>query len=49
MLSMQNSMKMNARVLPLLTWHICRIIVNSLGPIVSTCILNQFKRSLVIK
>jgi hypothetical protein len=26
-----------------LTWHICRIIVDSLGPIVSTCILNQAK------
>jgi len=24
-----------------LTWHICRIIVDSFGPIVSTCILNQ--------
>ncbi len=26
---------------PPLTWHICHIIVDSLGPIVSTCILNQ--------
>jgi hypothetical protein len=34
---------MNARVPPPLTWHICRIIVDSLGPIVSTCILNQSK------
>jgi len=33
----------NARVPPPLTWHICRIIVDSLGPIVSACILNQSK------
>jgi len=32
---------MNAIVPPPLTWHICCIIVDSLGPIVSTCILNQ--------
>jgi hypothetical protein len=32
---------MNARVPPLLTWHIFYIIVNSFGPIVSTCISNQ--------
>jgi len=36
-------MKMNARILPPLTWHICRIVVDSLSPIVSTCILNQSK------
>ncbi len=38
---MQNFVKINARVPPLLTWHICHIIVDSLGPVVSTCILNQ--------
>jgi hypothetical protein len=32
---------MSARVPPLLTWHICRIIIDFFGPIVSTCILNQ--------
>ncbi len=34
---------MNARVPPPLTWHICRIIVDFLGPIVFACILNQFR------
>jgi hypothetical protein len=34
---------MSARVPPPLTWHICRIIVDYLGPIVSTYILNQLK------
>jgi hypothetical protein len=34
---------MNARVPPPLTWHICRIIVNFLGLVVSICVLNQFK------
>jgi hypothetical protein len=34
-------MKMNARVPPPLTWHICHIIVDSLGLVVSVCILNQ--------
>jgi hypothetical protein len=32
---------MNAKVSPPLTWHICHIIVDSLGHVVSTCILNQ--------
>ncbi len=32
---------MSARVPLPLTWHICRIIVDSLGLIVSACILNQ--------
>jgi hypothetical protein len=40
---MHNSMRMSARVPSPLTWHICRIIVDSLRPIVSTCILNQSK------
>jgi hypothetical protein len=34
---------MSARVPPLLTWHICCIIVDSLGLVVSACILNQSK------
>jgi hypothetical protein len=34
-------MRMSARVPPPLTWNICHIIVDSLCPIVSTCILNQ--------
>jgi hypothetical protein len=34
-------MRMSARVPPPLTWHICCIIVDSFGHVVSTCILNQ--------
>ncbi len=34
---------MSARVPPPLTWHICHIIVDYFGLVVSTCILNQFK------
>jgi hypothetical protein len=34
---------MSAKVPLPLTWHICRIIVDFLGPILSTCILNQLK------
>jgi hypothetical protein len=30
-----------ARIPPPLTWHICRIIIDSFGPIVFACILNQ--------
>jgi hypothetical protein len=36
-------MRMSARVPPPLTWHICRIIVDSFGLVVSTCILHQSK------
>jgi hypothetical protein len=32
---------MSAKTPPPLTWHICQIIVDSLGPVVSTWILNQ--------
>jgi len=32
---------MSARVPPPLTWHICHIIVDSLGLVVYACILNQ--------
>ncbi len=32
---------MSARVPPPLTWHICCIIVDSLGLVVYACILNQ--------
>jgi hypothetical protein len=35
--------RMNARVPPPLTWHICRIIVDFLGPIMSVCILNHYR------
>ncbi len=40
---MHNFVRMNASVLAPLTWHICHIIVDSLGLIVSTYILNQSK------
>jgi hypothetical protein len=36
-------MRVNAIVPPPLTWHICHIIVDSFGHVVSVCILNQFK------
>jgi hypothetical protein len=41
---MHNFVRLSARIPPLLTWHICRIIVDSLGPIVFACILNQSTR-----
>ncbi len=34
-------MRRNARIPPLLTWHICHIIVDSLGHVVCAYILNQ--------
>jgi len=34
---------MSAKVAPPLTWHICIIIVDSLGPIVSICSLNHYR------
>jgi hypothetical protein len=34
-------MKMNARVPSPLTWHICHIIVDFFGLVMSGCILNQ--------
>jgi hypothetical protein len=37
-------MRTSARVPPPLTWHSCCIIVDYLGPVVSTCILNQSRR-----
>jgi hypothetical protein len=36
-----NIVKIRGRVLPLLTWHISKIIVDFLFPIVTTCVLNQ--------
>jgi len=30
------------RVPPIFTWHISRIIMHSISPIVSACVLNQF-------
>jgi hypothetical protein len=38
---MQNFVRMNVRVPPPLTWHICHIIVAYFSPVVSICILNQ--------
>jgi hypothetical protein len=38
---MHNFVKMNARVPPPLTWRIFHIIVDFLGHVASTCILNQ--------
>jgi len=35
--------KISGRGPPLLTWHIFKIIVDSLSPIVTTCVLNQSK------
>jgi hypothetical protein len=40
---MQNFVRTNARIPPPLTWHFCHIIVDSLGHVVSTCILNKSK------
>ncbi len=34
---------MSAIIPPPWTWHICCITVDSLGPIVFACILNQFR------
>jgi len=36
-------MRMNARIPPPLTLHIFHIIIDSFGPLMSTCILNQCK------
>jgi hypothetical protein len=40
---------MNIRVPLPLTWHICWIIIDSLGPIVHVCILNYFVISMSLK
>jgi hypothetical protein len=34
---------MTIRVPPLLTWHICEIVVDYFALVVTTCVLNQFK------
>jgi len=39
----QNIVKISGRVLPFLTWHILKIIVDSLFPVVIASVLNQFK------
>ncbi len=39
--SWQNTTRISERMLPLLTWHISKIIVDSLSPIVTTCVLSQ--------
>jgi hypothetical protein len=39
----QNLVKMIAQMPPLLTWRICQIIVNSFSPIITICVLNQFR------
>ncbi len=41
--SRQNIVRISGRVPPLLTWHISKIIVDSLSPIVIVCVLNQSK------
>jgi hypothetical protein len=40
---MKKIVRMNARVPPPLIWHICQIIVDYLGLVVSTYILNLFR------
>jgi hypothetical protein len=40
--NMHNVIKINGKVPPLFTWDILQIIVNSLLPIVSAYVLNQF-------
>ncbi len=37
----QNSIIISERMPPLLTWHISKIVLNYLSPIVSACVLNQ--------
>jgi hypothetical protein len=39
----RNSVKMTAKVPSPLTWHACQIIIDSLSPIVITCVLSQSK------
>jgi hypothetical protein len=39
--TMQNTIKISGRVPPLLTWHILKIILDSLFLVVTTCVLNQ--------
>jgi hypothetical protein len=39
--SKQNIVRISGRVPPLLVWHIFKTIVDSLSPIVTTCVLNQ--------
>jgi len=41
--SRQNIVRINGRVLLLLIYHIFKIIVDSLFPIVITCVINQYK------
>jgi hypothetical protein len=38
----QNVIKINGRVPPNFTWHISKIIMHSISPIVNACILKQF-------
>jgi len=42
--NMENFVKMNAKVPPLMTWHTCWIIINSFSHVVSPCIMNQSRR-----
>jgi hypothetical protein len=39
----QNLVRMIAQMSPLLTWHICQIIVFFFSPIVTCYVLNQFR------
>jgi hypothetical protein len=38
----KNTTIISERMPPFLTWHISKIVVNSLSPIVSVCVLNQY-------
>ncbi len=42
--SRQNTLRISGRVPPLLTWHIFKIIMDSLFHVVIACVLNQFRR-----
>jgi len=38
----KNVIKINGKVPPIFTWHISKIIMHAISPIVSACVLNQF-------
>jgi hypothetical protein len=39
--SRQNTVRINGKVPPFLSWHISKIIVDSLSLVMITCVLNQ--------
>ncbi len=45
--SRYNTFRINGKVPPFPTWHIFNIIVDSLFPIVTACVLNQYKNHLL--